>query len=196
MLYSDFTATLIPGVLAGLAQPDAADATASEDFSAARIVALFGPRSPASARAHTGQPATYAAVACAEWLSQTRPGAADRPWASFGEAVVGDGLAADCEPWPIASDPLPLEPVRSDLPVLLISGHFDPITPPKFGEAAAQHLSRGTHIVSRTRGHGIWAWGYDSCVDRIVADFLADPAAALDTACASEDRPLRWQPLP
>ena len=50
--------------------------------------------------------------------------------------------------------------------------------------------------MSRTRGHGIWVWGYDSCVDRIVADFLAEPGAELDTACAQEDRPLRWQPLP
>ena len=87
------------------------------------------------------------------------------------------------------------EPVESDVAVLLISGWFDPITPPSFAEEAAKHLEASTHIVSRTRGHGIWVWGYDSCVDRIVADFLAEPGAVLDTACASEDRPLRWQPL-
>ena len=186
MLYSDFTATLIPAVLAGLAGHDGAG-------DAAEFVALLGVES-ASQRAHTGSPATSAAVTCAEWLPL-----ASGPPAGVGDlaaAVVGDGLAAQCEPWAIGASPLSAEPVESDLPVLLISGWFDPITPPEFAEQAAERLPGSTHIVSRTRGHGIWVWGYDNCVDRIVADFLAEPGAELDIACASEDRPLRWQPLP
>ena len=194
LLYNDFTATLIPGVLAGLARHDDAD-TADEDgtVTATQLVALLGVET-ASQQAHTGAPATFAAVTCAVWLPL-----ASGPAAGVGEfaaAVVGEGLAAQCEPWAIAASPLPPEPVQSELPVLLGSGWFDPITPPSFAEQAAEHLPRSTHVVSRTRGHGIWVWGYDNCVDRIVADFLADPGAELDTACASEDRPLRWQPLP
>ena len=193
MLYNEFSATLIPGLLAGLARHEDAD-TAEEDGAdtAARLVALLGVES-ASGQAHTGGPATFAAVTCAEWL----PRASGPPAGAseFGAAVVGAGLSAQCEPWGIAESPLLAEPVESDLPVLLISGWFDPITPPSFAEEAAKHLAAATHIVSRTRGHGIWVWGYDSCVDRIVADFLAEPGAVLDTACASEDRPLRWQPL-
>lgn len=193
MLYNEFLATLIPGVLTGLARHDDAG-TAGQDGSvdAAEVVALIGVES-ASQQAHTGAPATYAAVTCAERL----PLASGPPTGvgEFAAAVVGAGLSAQCEPWGIAESPLPSEPVQSDLPVLLISGWFDPITPPRFAEQAAEHLPRSTHIVSRTRGHGIWVWGYDNCVDRIVADFLAEPGAGLDTACASEDRPLRWQPL-
>ena len=193
MLYNEFTAAVMPGVLAGLARYDDED-TAEEGgpAGAAQIVALIGVES-ASAQAHTGAPATFAAVTCAEWL----PLASGPPTGvgEFAAAVVGEGLTAQCEPWAIAESPLPSEPVQSDLPVLLISGWFDPITPPSFAEQAAEHLLHSTHIVSRTRGHGIWVWGYDNCVDRIVADFLAEPGAELDTACASEDRPLRWQPL-
>ena len=193
MLYNEFTATLIPGVLAGLArQQDAGTADGEGAGAAAHLVALLVVES-ASQQAHTGAPATFAAVTCAEWLPL-----ASGPPAEIGEfvaAVVGEGLSAQCEPWAVAEHPLSAEPVDSDLPVLLVSGWFDPITPPSFADEAAEHLAAATHIVSRTRGHGIWVWGYDSCVDRIVADFLAGPGAELDTACASEERPLRWQPL-
>lgn len=193
MLYDDFSATFIPAVLAGLARHDDAGTAGTDGtVTAARLVALLGVET-ASQQAHTGAPATFAAVTCAEWLPL-----ASGPPAGVGEfaaAVVGEGLAAQCEPWAIAASPLPPEPVQSDLPVLMVSGWFDPVTPPSFAEQAAEHMPHSTHIVSRTRGHGIWVWGYDSCVDRIVADFLAEPGAELDTACASEDRTLRWQPL-
>lgn len=193
LFYNDFTATLVPGVLAGLALGEEADADEDGGPTAAQAVALLGVET-ASQQAHTSAPATFAAVTCAEWLPQASgppPGIGE-----IGAAVVGEGLAAQCEPWAIEASPLPTEPVQSDLPVLLISGRFDPITPPSFAEEAAERLPQSTHIVSRTRGHGIWVWGYDSCVDRIVADFLAQPGTELDIACALEDRPLRWQPLP
>ena len=193
MMYDEFSATLIPAVLAGLARHDDSETKDEDDGDAtARLVALIGVES-ASQQAHTGAPATYAAVTCAEWL----PLASGPPsgFGDFAAAVVAEGLAAQCGPWAIEESALPAEPVESNLPVLLISGWFDPITPPSFAEEAAQFLPGSTHIVSRTRGHGIWVWGYDSCVDRIVADFLAEPGTELDTACALEDRPLRWQPL-
>lgn len=193
MFYNDFTATLVPGVLAGLAGGEEADSDEDGGLTAAQAVALLGVET-ASQQAHTGAPATFAAVTCAEWLPQASgppPGIG-----AIGAAVVGEGLSAQCEPWAIEASTLPTEPVQSDLPVLLISGRFDPITPPSFAEAAVEHLPRGTHVVTRTRGHGIWVWGYDNCIDRIVADFLAEPGAELDVACALEDRPLRWQPLP
>ena len=194
LLYNEFSAPLVPGVLAGLAVLSGTEA-AEEDgvITAPRIVALVGVES-ASEQFHSGAPATRAAVACAEWVTK-----ASGPPASvseFAAAVVGEGLSEQCQPWGIAESPLPAAPVESDVPVLLISGWFDPITPPHLAGEAAEHLSEATHVVSRTRGHGIWVWGYDNCVDRIVADFLAEPGVELDTACAAEDRPLRWQPLP
>ena len=194
LLYNDFTATLVPGVLAGLEEHDDDDAAADDGtVTAAQLVALVATET-ASQQAHRGTPATLAAVTCAERLPlASGPPAVAGPFAA---AVVGKGLAAFCEPWAIEAAPLPVEPVESDLPVLLISGWFDPITPPGYAEKVAHHLPQATSIVSRSRGHGIWVWGYDSCVDRIVVDFLNEPSAELDTACASEDRALRWQALP
>lgn len=194
MLYDEFLATLVPAVVAGLARHDNTATAAGDDAAstAARLVAALGVEF-ASQQAHSAIPAIGAAVACAEWL----PLASGPPPAisDFAAAVVGEGLAEHCEPWAIPASGLRTEPVRSDLPVLLISGWFDPITPPSLAEEASQHLPASTHIVSRTRGHGIWVWGYDSCVDGIVADFVAEPGTEVDTACTRQDRPLRWQPL-
>ncbi len=194
LLYNEFTATLVPAMLAGLAGADQAGTANGDDVgSAARLVAVLVVEI-ASRQAHSGSPATNAAVTCAEWLPLASGPPAEA--GAFGAAIVGDGVSEQCEPWAIAASERVAPPPEVDLPVLLISGWFDPITPPSFAEAVAERLAAVTHIVSRTRGHGIWVWGYDSCVDRIVADFLTEPGSELDTACASEGRPLRWQPLP
>lgn len=74
------------------------------------------------------------------------------------------------------------EPVVSDVPTLLLSGGFDPITPPHFAEIGARTLSRQHLVELPGGGHGI-AFGTDACVDQIVDDFLAAPGGAVDTAC-------------
>lgn len=87
-----------------------------------------------------------------------------------------------CVLWPVEQLPdLVNEPVISDLPVLLMSGRFDPITPPAFAEEAAQTLPNSTHIVDPWASHSI-AFN-DDCVNAIMADFLANPGQTLDTGC-------------
>lgn len=94
-----------------------------------------------------------------------------------------------CRVWPRA--PMPpgyAEDVRSDRPVLLLSGEFDPATSPRGAESAIRGLSRARHLVIPDSGHG---WGPDStaCVDRIVGDFLdAADASKLDASCLSKVR--------
>ena len=86
LLYNEFTAAMVPGVLAGLARPSDAD-TAEEDgpITAPRLVALIGVES-ASEQFHSGAPATRAAVACAEWVTQ-----ASGPPVGISEFAAGSG---------------------------------------------------------------------------------------------------------
>ena len=113
---------------------------------------------------------------------------------SHQSAVIGEGIAAGCEQWPVAPSPPSVgEPVTSDLPVLLLSGRFDPITPPDFAAAAAEHLAAATLVVRDGSSHG--TWGFDGCINRIVDDFVADPGSPVDTSCAEELRPLGWMPI-
>jgi len=70
------------------------------------------------------------------------------------------------------------EPVRSDVPVLLLSGTHDPVTPPRFGAEAARHLTNGLHLVV-PGAHGVGG----PVIERIMRDFLARGSArGLDTS--------------
>lgn len=79
------------------------------------------------------------------------------------------------------------EPVVSDIPTLLLSGRFDPITPPSNAELAAATLSNSTHVVHPYGAHGV-AFG-DPCIDGIVTDFLSDPDVPPDTSCVASIEP-------
>ncbi|MGB1253047.1 MAG: alpha/beta hydrolase, partial [Candidatus Promineifilaceae bacterium] len=50
--------------------------------------------------------------------------------------------------------PLENEAVLSDIPTLILSGAFDPITPPAYGAAVAANLSNSTHLTFSMLSHG------------------------------------------
>jgi pimeloyl-ACP methyl ester carboxylesterase len=79
-------------------------------------------------------------------------------------------FAAICDLWPRgAVDPGFREHVASDVPTLLLSGEFDPITPPGYAERAAVRLTRSLHVVAPGQGHGVVIRG---CIPDLVADFV------------------------
>ncbi len=91
-------------------------------------------------------------------------------------------LEAICSAWPAGPiDPDFKAPLSTDLPVLLLSGDADPITPPRYAEMAAIRLGNARHLIGKHQGHGQIAVG---CNSRLVADFIdaADPAA-VDPGC-------------
>jgi pimeloyl-ACP methyl ester carboxylesterase len=79
-------------------------------------------------------------------------------------------------------------PVVSDIPVLLLSGEYDPITPPAYAERVmAEGLSNGLHVVGRGQGHGLVGIG---CVPRLLRAFLEEPAPGeLDASCLALEPP-------
>ena len=73
------------------------------------------------------------------------------------------------------------QPFDSPAPVLLLSGEFDPVTPPDYGEEAAEAFSQSRHLVGRGLAHIV---STHPCFSRIVADFIGGTELdALDTAC-------------
>jgi pimeloyl-ACP methyl ester carboxylesterase len=106
------------------------------------------------------------------------------------ESFLGDMFEYRLKPcafWPhseISDDYY--EPVKSDLPVLILSGKLDPITPPRWGEHIAEHLTNARHVVVPGVGHGAMGQG---CVTRLVTQFLDEGTAAnLDTGCIEQLR--------
>lgn len=93
-----------------------------------------------------------------------------------------EALMEICAIWPAGPiDAGFKEPLTSDLPTLLLSGEFDPITPPANAEQVLNGLSNARHLVAPGQGHGIIARG---CVPQLLRQFVesADPQA-LDSEC-------------
>jgi len=60
------------------------------------------------------------------------------------------------------------DPVRSNVPVLVLSGTYDPVTRPQVAAEVARHLPNSRHIVVRNEAHGA---GF-GCAQELVVDFL------------------------
>jgi pimeloyl-ACP methyl ester carboxylesterase len=86
-----------------------------------------------------------------------------------------------CDIWNVApAAPLEHLPVASDLPSLVLSGGYDPVTPPAWGRAAASTLSRGTFLELAAQSHAAFK---DTCARGVVDRFSTDPSAPLDVDC-------------
>lgn len=75
------------------------------------------------------------------------------------------------------------DPVQSDLPVLVLAGQFDPITPPLFAEAAAKSLTNAQVVIVPGAGHSVIDAG--DCPASLTVAFFDNPAAPVDTSCIS-----------
>jgi pimeloyl-ACP methyl ester carboxylesterase len=112
----------------------------------------------------------------------------------FGSALVRDFVRA-CELWPHGKVPRDFyEPVRSNVPVLILSGGIDPATPPRHGDEVARSLPNARHLVAPSLGHGVSLHG---CAPRLVESFVrAASAVDLDGKCLERiPRPLFLMPL-
>ncbi len=87
-----------------------------------------------------------------------------------------EAIVAICELWPkgVIDDDIK-SPLVSDAPVLLLSGEFDPITPPRYAEEVRAGLSNSHHFVAPGQGHGVVARG---CIPGLVSAFFADADVA------------------
>ncbi|MDJ0755725.1 MAG: alpha/beta fold hydrolase [Ardenticatenaceae bacterium] len=107
-------------------------------------------------------------------------------------------LAYDaCDLWQNGSaDPIENQPVASDIPTLVLTGEYDPITPPSWGDDVADNLTNEILISFPGIGHG--ATSSADCPLNISLAFLNDPAGSIDESCVStmEPPPFDAPPLP
>jgi len=91
-----------------------------------------------------------------------------------------------CEEWPRGALPDDyFEPVRSSLPVLMLSGDIDPSTPMQWAEEALKFLPNGRQIILRNTPH---IYGSD-CAQNLIIEFIAHGSAKqLDASCATRLR--------
>lgn len=96
-----------------------------------------------------------------------------------------------CGLWPRGKIPANyLEPVKSEVPVLIFSGNLDPVTPPQRGAEVAKYLPNSRHVVIPEGGHGADGLSDIGCVDRIIIDFMDKGSVKdLDTSCVEHMSP-------
>ena len=122
-------------------------------------------------------------VACAEdvpYIDESLIAASQKSF--LGDIIVGP-VQEWCAAWPVA--PIPRQAaVAWPGPVLLLSGALDPVTPPRWAEAAAQTLPGARSVVVPGGGHIVVGSG---CVPEVLADFLSvGTGEGLDVACAAD----------
>jgi len=74
--------------------------------------------------------------------------------------LLGTGLVellkAQCSVWPHKQRPANFRaPLTGKMPVLILSGEFDPVTPPRYGDDVAKHLPNSKHIIAKGAGHNV-----------------------------------------
>lgn len=151
------------------------------------------PLAQASVRARTGildalAMGLFFSVTCSEDIPFIDPATvSQRTAGSFlGDDRVRSQTAA-CEAWPRgALEAGHREPVESAVPVLVISGERDPVTPPEFGERAVRRLTNALHVVIPHGGH----FGNGDCPEEIQKDFFRRGSVrGLDTSCLARIQP-------
>lgn len=167
----------IPGALEGLARGDYA----------AFYRRLDGAK-PASAQGEGRIPGGFAAgmqlsIQCQD--EQGWGGTLQRPAGDWPAKVVAAFQypygRKDCGAWRVRSAADSLHaPVRSDLPVLILSGQYDPVTPPALGRMLLADLPRARMFVIPGHGHTLTD---TFCGQVLLGQFIANPAAPIDDSC-------------
>ncbi len=94
---------------------------------------------------------------------------------------------AFCEAWlgedAVGVDESFAEPVTAGLPVLVLSGTYDPVTSTPEAQRVADALPNATFVTFDGIGHGVW--DVVPCATDLLLAYLDDPATDLDTSCAA-----------
>jgi pimeloyl-ACP methyl ester carboxylesterase len=125
-------------------------------------------------------------VTCTEDVSRIDPRTIGPETAGtyLGDSRVREQMAA-CRDWPRGAMPKNYgDPVRSNLPVFLLSGSVDPVAPARYTQDAARYLPNSIHVVA-PGGHV----PRGPCIDAMERQFLeAASATAVDTSCVAAMR--------
>jgi pimeloyl-ACP methyl ester carboxylesterase len=109
-----------------------------------------------------------------------------------GADIIGN-MSGVCEDWTEPGEVSRI-PENASVPVLLLSGRFDPVTPPAYAKAAAEEIgANARHVVFAHLGHGA---GLERCValEMIPAFFDAPDADLVD--CEKKIPPIMFATPP
>lgn len=92
----------------------------------------------------------------AKLMQRLQPYRGQYPMLDWSEKAVFDPNL--CSPWKTLSQPKSRnyrEPVKSDIPTLILAGALDSVTPPEWGRSAAQQLTNSSYLEYPTAAHSV-----------------------------------------
>jgi pimeloyl-ACP methyl ester carboxylesterase len=112
--------------------------------------------------------------------------------ADYSDTLMGNLLleivGLQCGIWPhgeVAEDFH--QPVVSDVPVLLMSGERDPVTPPRYAAQVAETFSNSLNLVARGQSHSVMK---NICLRDITTEFIEKGSVEdLDISCVENILP-------
>jgi pimeloyl-ACP methyl ester carboxylesterase len=127
----------------------------------------------------------FLSVTCAEDVPFLAKDARAQADGTFGGGYRLQQQTAACAVWPRgAVSSAHRQPTQSAIPTLIVSGEFDPVTPPAGGEEVLRGLTNGAHVVIRNNGHPIG--NAENCIGSMFAAFLErGSVTGLDRSCAA-----------
>lgn len=160
--------------------------------------AAYGDLRPFFARTRRTQPSiladgVYLSITCSESFGAMdyEEAAAAARATLFGDYRLRRQREA-CASWPrfpVAPDFA--DPPAPAVPLLLISGELDPVTPPAWAESVAQASPHARHLILPGAGHVFEGLsGVDTCLDPLIVAFLDRPdPAQVEASCVARMRP-------
>jgi pimeloyl-ACP methyl ester carboxylesterase len=131
----------------------------------------------------------YYSVMCSEWVPFLTDDTIKRyDLTQFNgiSATAVDEFRSVCKVWragEVSADEV--SPLKSEKPILILQGAFDPITPVSFGKETQSRYPNSTLAIFPYQGHGPMV--FNRCAQRIFEAFLDQPAGKLDTSCTAKD---------
>jgi hypothetical protein len=100
------------------------------------------------------------------------------------QTILGEPAYDVCTYWPAGHAAAAAnEPVRSDIPALVLQGEHDPITPPAWGRHAAETLKNGFFYLYPGIAHGAIT---SPCARAMMLAFLNNPHIAPPDSCLAD----------
>ena len=109
--------------------------------------------------------------------------------AGFSRAALD--IIEHCATWDVPAAQSAALSKTLQVPTLLLSGRYDPITPPTWAEALSGNLAFSKHYVFPAAGHG--ALQSEACAEDIMRAFLSQPRAEGTADCFETLHPPRFK---
>lgn len=101
--------------------------------------------------------------------------------------------AGVCKIWGVKkANAIENKPVKSDIPVLLLSGEYDETTPPEWAENMISNLSNSFHLIFKGWKHGITTNWAKPCGMETANIFFNNPSQKPASSCFEEIKPVKF----